>query len=65
MSAMYQKRTLADHAVHILIESWRRHCNGIRSYASLGSRPPAPEVFAAALAPWPARPTLAPQPPSN
>jgi len=29
----------------IVIESWRRHDNGVRPHASLGYRPPAPEVF--------------------
>jgi len=65
MSAMCQKRTLADHAVQIIIESWRRHCNGVRPYASLGYGPPTPEDPLAALAAWLARPTLARQPPSK
>src|SRR5918992_5420494 len=38
----------------ILIESWRRHYNTVRPHASLGYRPPAPEVFIPALAAWPA-----------
>jgi putative transposase len=38
----------------ILIESWRRHYNGVRPHASLGDRPPAPEVFVPALTAWPA-----------
>src|SRR5918998_1075179 len=38
----------------IIIESWRRHYNGVRPHASLGYRPPAPEVFVPALAAWPA-----------
>ena len=29
----------------IVIESWRRHFNTTRPHASLGYRPPAPEVF--------------------
>ena len=29
----------------IVIESWRRYYNTIRPHASLGYRPPAPEVF--------------------
>ena len=29
----------------IVIESWRRHYNGVRPHASLRYRPPAPEVF--------------------
>ena len=58
----------------IVIESWRRHCNAVRPNASLGYRPPAPEVFVPALAAWPsARPQtaptatlpLAPRPPLN
>ncbi len=27
------------------VESWRRHYNAVRPHASLGYRPPAPEVF--------------------
>jgi putative transposase len=45
----------------ILIESWRRHYNGVRPHAWLGYRPPAPEVFVPALTAWPAalaRPAL-------
>jgi Integrase core domain len=38
----------------IVIESWRRHYNTIRPYASLGYKPPAPEVFLPAFAAWPA-----------
>jgi putative transposase len=38
----------------IIIESWRRHYNTIRPHASLGYRPPAPEVFVPALSAWPA-----------
>ena len=38
----------------IIIESWRRHYNTVRPHASLGYRPPAPEVFVPALAAWPA-----------
>jgi putative transposase len=40
----------------ILIESWRRHYNAVRPHASLGYRPPAPEVFIPAFAAWPAAP---------
>ena len=40
----------------VVIESWRRHYNGVRPHASLGSRPSAPEVFMPALAAWPAAP---------
>jgi Integrase core domain len=38
----------------IIIESWRRHYNTIRPHASLGYKPPAPEVFVPAFAAWPA-----------
>src|SRR6266404_4153592 len=38
----------------IVIESWRRHYNTIRPHASLGYKPPAPEVFLPAFAAWPA-----------
>src|SRR5262249_16062234 len=40
----------------IVIESWRCHYNTIRPHASLGYKPPAPEVFLPAFAPWPAAP---------
>jgi transposase InsO family protein len=36
----------------IVIESWRRHHNGVRPHASLGYRPPA--VFVPASSAWPA-----------
>jgi putative transposase len=38
----------------IVIESWRRPYNTVRPHASLGYRPPAPEVFVPAFAAWPA-----------
>src|SRR6476620_3435064 len=38
----------------IVIESWRRYYNTIRPHASLGYKPPAPEVFVPAFAAWPA-----------
>src|SRR5215831_5672782 len=38
----------------IIIESWRRHYNTIRPHASIGYKPPAPEVFVPAFAAWPA-----------
>jgi len=38
----------------IVIESWRRHYNGVRPHASLGYRSPAPEVFVPSLTAWPA-----------
>jgi hypothetical protein len=40
----------------VVIESWRRHYNTVRPHASLGYRPPAPEVFVPAFAAWPAAP---------
>ena len=55
----------------IIIESWRRHYNAVRPHASLGYRPPAPEVMVPTHTAWPAaltRPTpparlpLAPRP---
>ena len=58
----------------IIIESWRRHDNTVRPHASLGYRPPAPEVFVPAFAAWPAAPAgsaspatlpLAPRPALN
>jgi putative transposase len=42
----------------IIIESWRRHYNTIRPHASLGYRPPAPEV----LVPTSPRPASPPTP---
>jgi putative transposase len=38
----------------IVIESWRRHYNTIRPHASLGYKPPAPEMFVPPFAAWPA-----------
>ena len=38
----------------VVIESWRRHYNTVRPHASLGYRPPAPEVFMPAFSAWPA-----------
>src|SRR3954447_4083992 len=40
----------------VVIESWRRHYNAVRPHASLGYRPPAPEVFVPAFAAWPPAP---------
>jgi putative transposase len=37
----------------IIIESWRRHYNGIRPHSSLGYKAPAPEVFIPSVAAWP------------
>jgi transposase InsO family protein len=48
----------------IVIESWRRHYNTKRPHASLGYRPPAPEVFVPAFAAWPATPSR-PAPPAR
>jgi putative transposase len=38
----------------VVIESWRRHYNTVRPHASLGFRPPAPEVVMPTFAAWPA-----------
>jgi putative transposase len=38
----------------VVVESWRRHYNAVRPHASLGYKPPAPEVFVPALSAWPA-----------
>jgi putative transposase len=38
----------------VVIESWRRHDNTVCPHASLGFRPPAPEVVLPAFAAWPA-----------
>src|SRR5918998_6892117 len=38
----------------VVIESWQRHYNGVRPHASLGFRPPAPEVVLPTFAAWPA-----------
>ena len=38
----------------IIIETWRRHYNTVRPHASLGYRPPAPEVVVPTHAAWPA-----------
>ena len=43
----------------IVIESWRRHYNTVRPHASLGYRPPAPEVI---VPRQPARPAAPPRP---
>src|SRR5215218_6090008 len=40
----------------VVIESWRRHYNTKRPHASLGYKPPAPEVFVPTFAAWPAAP---------
>jgi transposase InsO family protein/transposase-like protein len=54
----------------IVIESWRRHYNTVRSHGSLGYKPPAPEVFVPALSmpavprPQPAAPSVLAERPS-
>jgi putative transposase len=48
----------------VVIERWRRHDNSVRPHASLGCRPPAPEVFVPAFAAWPAAPSR-PAPPAR
>jgi putative transposase len=48
----------------IVIESWRRHYNTVRPNASLGYKPPAPEVFMPAFSAWPAS-LRRPAPPST
>jgi putative transposase len=48
----------------VVIESWRRHYNSVRPHASLGYRPPAPEVVVPAFAAWPAALTR-PAPPTR
>ena len=42
------------HEAAVVIESWRRHHNTVRPHASLGFRPPAPEVVLPSFAAWPA-----------
>lgn len=48
----------------VVIERWRRHDNSVRPHASLGYRPPAPEVFVPAFIAWPAAPPR-PAPPAR
>jgi transposase InsO family protein len=48
----------------VVIESWRRHYNTVRPHASLGYKPPAPEVFVPTSAAWPAAPSR-PAPPAR
>jgi transposase InsO family protein len=48
----------------IIIESWRIHYNTRRPHASLGYRPPAPEVFVPAMAACPTRPAAMVQRPT-
>ena len=45
----------------ILIESWRRHYNGVRPHSSLGYRPPAPETQiprSGTIVPWASAPAV-------
>ena len=45
----------------ILIESWRRHYNGVRPHSSLGYRPPAPETQiprSSTIVPWASAPAV-------
>jgi len=44
----------------VVIESWRRHYNTKRPHASLGYKPPAPEVFVPAFVAGPASPARRP-----
>jgi hypothetical protein len=48
----------------IILESWRRHYNTVRPHASLGYRPPAPEVFIPSPSAWPTLP-IPPVPPAR
>ena len=48
----------------VVLESWRQHYNTIRPHASLGFRPPAPEVLLPARAAWPVA-LRRPAPPST
>jgi len=44
----------------VVIESWRRHSKTKRPHASLGYKPPAPEMFVPAFAAGPAAPARRP-----
>ena len=48
----------------IVSERWRPHDNSVRPHASLGDRPPAPEVFVPTWSAWPAALTR-PAPPAK
>ena len=37
----------------VVIEKWRRHYNTVRPHASLGFKPPVPEVVLLGFAAWP------------
>jgi hypothetical protein len=54
MSCSMARSSTPSREAQIVIESWRRHYNTIRPHASLGYKPPAPEVFLPAFAAWPA-----------
>jgi putative transposase len=41
----------------VIIESWRRHYNGVRPHTSLGYQPPAPETWVPSGTAWPSPPT--------
>ena len=47
-------RYLPPRKAQIAIQSWPRHYKTIRPHASIGYKPPAPEVFVPAFAAWPA-----------
>ncbi|KAA2234765.1 transposase, partial [Salinarimonas soli] len=51
----------SDSEVQILLESWRRHFNTVRSHASLSYRLPAQEVLVPRQPVWP---PAQPRPPS-
>ena len=40
----------------VIIESWRRHYNGVRPHTSLGYQPPAPETWVPSRTTWPSPP---------
>jgi putative transposase len=46
----------------IVFENWRHHYNTVRPHASLGYKPPAPEVFVPAFSVWPTAPHRAASP---
>jgi putative transposase len=52
------------HEAQVVIESWRRNYNTVRPHASLGYKPPAPEVFVPAFVRLPATSPRLAQPPT-
>lgn len=54
MKVFERRACRALEEAQIVIESRGRHDNGVRPHASLGYRPPAPEVFVPAFTAWPA-----------